>query len=226
MNTSIRFTALGALLLMVACGSPNSSAPSSPEPGPRVLPADRVETTALGPTPSSLMHPTMEVRVEGLPGSSWQGHPMPFFMEVIHTTSMDDADTQQPLTHVGESVFSYDPSSKVLLLRQEVLIPLRTTEVIVGETTVLRTPGQAFQNSEIVQFPSAQPALIKILDLDAASGTVHLACSGESYDLSPGETLTCKRTGGATKTPTVITIIANHGRLTGIQPMPADESWR
>jgi hypothetical protein len=226
MNTLIRLSALGGLLLMLACRPPNNSATSPHEPGRRVLSADRAETPALGPTRSFLMHPTMEDPVEGLPGSSWQGHPMPFFMEVIQTTIMDDAGMQPPLTHVGVAVFSYNPNTKELLLHPSVFVPSHTTEVLVGVTTVLRTPGQAFQNSEIVQFPSAQPALIKILALDAASGIIHLACSGESHELSPGETLTCKKTGPAAKTPMVITTVANHGRLSGIQPMSADQSWR
>jgi len=163
--------------------------------------------------------------VESETGTSREDNPMPIFVEVTQTTTMAGASPQQPSILVGATVFSFDPASRVLLLRPT--IPASpTTELLIGVTTVLQMPGEVYEKRAIVQFPSAQPALFQILAFDAKAGTLDIDYAGESRTLSPGESLTFKKIGAGTKAPTVITLFVNHGRLADIQPLSPDGTER
>ena|SRR3990172_22282 len=150
---------------------------------------------------------------------------MPVFLEVTQTTMMGNNSEQSPTFGVGPTLYFYKPEIEVLLLSPTITLEPET-EVLVGLASILQTPGQAFEKSEIIQYPSAQPFLIQVAAFDMATDTLAIIFADEKFDLSPGEKRTFKQFGGDSNTSTVITIISNHGRLTEIQQLSSDGSLR
>jgi hypothetical protein len=225
MKKIVGLFALGGLFLLTACQTPNTSASDSDSTTPRVFQADQVETSTPVPPQIILFQPTPENHAENGTGALRSGDQMPIFLEVTQTTILGENSVQSPVVGVGPVIFFYDPDSKVLLLHPTITVA-STTGLLIGVMTVLQTPDQVYEKREIVQFPSAQPVLIKIAAFDAKAGTLNLVYADETYNLSPGESHTFKQIVGGSNTSTVITIIVNHGHLTDIQQVSPDGSWR
>lgn len=150
---------------------------------------------------------------------------MPIFLEVTQTTMMGDNTLQSPAIGVGLTVYFYNPDNKVLMLHSTITLD-STTEILIGVNTILQTSAQVYEKREIIQFPSAQPALIQVSTFDAETGTLNLVYAGEAFDLPPGESRTFKQVSNSSGTPTIITIATNHGNLADIQEVSSDGSWR
>lgn len=200
--------------------SPTPIQQSTETPALRVSPTDQVEMQ----TPFS-NQPTPRDPVENEIEIPWDDAQMPIFLEVIQTTSMGEKSVQSPTFGVGPAIYFYNPENNVLMLHPTITQKSKT-EVLVGLTSILQTPGQVFEKREIIQFPSAQPVLIHIASFDKDTGIINLAYGNESFVLSPGESRTFKQGGSNTKNLTLITIVWNHGRPTDIQMNLADGSWR
>jgi hypothetical protein len=151
---------------------------------------------------------------------------MPIFVEVTQRTTMGRPPVQQPPLQVGVAAFHFSADAGVLMVQPSILEASLAADVLIGVSTILLTPGQSYENRELVQFPAGQPAFFRIVKSEADTGTVRLVYEGESYDLPRGKSLKFEQVGGGAGTPVVITIIVNHGRLAAIQPAPPDGSIR
>lgn len=150
---------------------------------------------------------------------------MPVFLEVIQTTSLDKNSVQSPVIGVGPATYFYDPESKILTVNPSIILE-SATELIIGVNEIFRTPGQVFEKKEIVQYPSAQPALIQIVAADRASDRLTILFAGEQFGLAPGESRSFKKLRTDSNSSAVITIISNYGRPIEIQPFSSDGSLR
>ena len=160
------------------------------------------------------------------PGDGKSDNPrMPIFLEVTQTTMMGDNSVQSPVIGVGPTIYFYNPENKVLMLHLTATLE-STTEILIGANTILQTPFQVYEKREIIQFPPAQPDLIQISTFDATSGTLNLIYAGAPFNLSPGESRTFKQGSNSSGTPTIVTIVSNHGNLADIQEVSSDGSWR
>jgi hypothetical protein len=200
--------------------SPTPIQQSTETPALRVSPTDQVEMQ----TPLS-NQPTPRDPVENEIEIPWDDAHMPIFLEVIQTTSMGEKSVQSPTFGVGPAIYFYNPENNVLMLHPTITQKSKT-EVLVGVTSILQTPGQVFEKREIVQFPSAQPASIQIAAFNKNNGSIELVYKNENFSLSPGESRTFKQVGDGSNTLTVIASISNHGHLVDIQPVSFDGSWR
>jgi len=151
---------------------------------------------------------------------------MPFYVEITQTTTMAGPVGQPPRIHVGPHLFSYKADTKTLLLDPSIVAGSAGSELLIGEITVLETPTQTYENRAIAPFPSAQPALLQVLEFDAITGVVRFVVAGEVRSLAPGERLTPKQPAGSSAAPGMVTVIVNHGRLAGIQAAAPDGSLR
>jgi hypothetical protein len=151
---------------------------------------------------------------------------MPVFVEVTQRTTMGGPLVQKPPLQVGVAAFHFSSGSGVLWVQPPSLEASLAAEVLIGVSTLLLTPGQSYENRELVQFPAGQPALFSVLSPDRDTGTVRLVYSGEFYELPPGQSLEFERVGGSAGSPTVVTMIVNHGRLSAIRLAPPDGSVR
>jgi hypothetical protein len=150
---------------------------------------------------------------------------MPIFLEVIQTTIIGDNSIKSLTLGVGPTMYFYNPENKVLMLHPTIT-QKSNIEVMVGSTTILQTPGQVYEKKVIVQYPSAQPVLIRIAALDLATGRLTILYGDEKFDLLPGDSRTFKKSAGDSNTPGTITIISNYGFLKEIQPILIDGSVR
>jgi hypothetical protein len=151
---------------------------------------------------------------------------MPIFVEVTQRTTMGRPPVQPPPLQVGVAAFHFSADVGVLLVQPSILEASLAADVLIGVSTILLTPGQSYENRELVQFPAGQLALFRILESDADTGTVRLVYEREAHELRRGMSLEFEQVGGGTGTPVVITIIVNHGRLSAIQAAPPDGSIR
>jgi hypothetical protein len=151
---------------------------------------------------------------------------MPIFVEVTQRTMMGRPPAQKTPLQVGAAAFRFSADAGLLLVQPSVLGESFAADVLVGESTILLTAGQSYENKELVQFPAEQPALFRILGSDADTGTVRLAYESETYELAPGESLGLEQAGGGAGTPVVKTIIVNHGQLSAIHAALPDGSIR
>lgn len=186
----------------------------------RAAMTDQVETPGTVPA-----HPTSGNSFGNEDGGLWKGEQMPVFVEVTQTTIMGSNSDQDPTFGVGPAIYFYSPENKVLTLHSMVALESKT-EVLIGVTSILQTPGQVFEKREIVQFPSAQPASIQIAAFNKNNGSIEFVYKNENFNLSPGESRTFKQVGDGSNTLTVIASISNHGHLVDIQPVSSDGSWR
>jgi hypothetical protein len=151
---------------------------------------------------------------------------MPLFVEVTQRTTMGGPLAQKPPLQVGVAAFHFSPESGVLWVQPPSLEASLAAEVLIGMSSLLLTAGQSYENRELVQFPAGQPSLFSVLSPDPDTGTVRLVYIGESYELRPGQSLEFEQVGGSAGSPTIITMIANHGRLSAIRLAPPDGSVR
>jgi hypothetical protein len=194
-------------------------------PTPLALQTDQVKVVTSVPTLIPPSQPASENPATSESGALWEGDQMPVFVEVIQTTIMGNNTVESPTFGVGPSLYFYQPEIKVLMLRPTIALESKT-QVLVGVTTILQTPGQVFEKREIIQYSSAQPILIQVAAYDMATDTLTIFYGDEKFDLAPGENRTFKQFGGDSNTSTVITIISNHGHLIEIQPILSDGSLR
>ena len=151
---------------------------------------------------------------------------MPIFVEVTQRTAMSGSRAQQPPLQVGVAGFHFSPETGVLWVQPSIIEASLAADLLIGESTILLTPGQSYENRELVQFPARQPVLVRILTSDSDTGAIRLVYGGESYELPRGKSLKFERVGGSEGTATVITEIVNHGRLSAIQPAAPAGSMR
>jgi len=177
------------------------------------------------PTPTEISERTTLELADNEFRESGIGEQMPVFLEVIQTTVMSDNTGQGPSLGVGPNFYFYSPENQVLALNPTVALE-PDTELLIGVVAILRTPNQEYEKREVVQYPSMQPALIQIADLDTGTNTVTILFDDEKLNLSVGESHTFKQAMGGSKTSTLITVISNHGQLAEIQPVSSDGSWR
>ena len=194
-------------------------------PTPLALQTAQVEVVTSVPSQTPLAQAASENPATITSGVPWEDDQMPVFLEVTQTTMMGNNGVQSPTYGVGPSQYFYQPEIKVLMLHPTITLE-PTTEVLVGLATILQTPGQVFDNREIVQFPSTQPTSINIASFDKNTEVIELAYGNERFDLSAGQSRTFKQVGDGSNTSTIITVISNHGRLTEIQQLSSDGSLR
>jgi hypothetical protein len=132
----------------------------------------------------------------------------------------------QPPLQIGAAEFRFSSDTGVLWVQPSLFEAGLAADVLVGVSSVLMTPDQSYEIRELLQFPAGQPGLFRILSSDPDTGTVRLVYGSESHELRPGESLEFGKVGGSGGTPTAITKIVNHGRLSGIQLAPPDGSDR
>ena len=198
---------------------------SSPVPTRQISSTDLVAAATSIPTQVNSFQPIPKNPDENETEPLWKGDQMPIFLEVTQTTIMSGNSAQSPVIGVGPTIYFYNQDSGVLILHSTITIE-STTELLIGVNTVLQTPGQVYEKREIVQFPFAQPALIQISAFDAKTGILKLVYTGETFNLSPGESRTFKQVGSDSNASTVITVVSYHGLLADIQLTSSDDSWR
>jgi hypothetical protein len=198
---------------------------STASPAPLAFQTNQAEVVTSVPSQTPLPQAASENPATNESGIPWEGDQMPIFLEVIQTTSMGKNVVQSPAIRVGPAIYFYKLDNKVLMLHPTIMLESKT-QVLVGVTTILQTPGQVFENREIIQYPSAQPFLIQIAAYDVATDTLTIFYGDEKFELAPGEKRTFKQLGAGSNSSTKITIISNHGQLAEIQPTLSDGSVR
>jgi hypothetical protein len=105
---------------------------------------------------------------------------------------------------------------------------LPTAEILVGLTSAT-SPGRPYVASDLFQIPAAEPAEpapLRMVAVDAASGTLTLAYAGQTFELAPGQSRSFKQSGEGELAILEMTTITNHGHLATIGPLPPDPGSR
>jgi len=204
---------------------PEASIPAEP-PGPTKI---AVEGTATGqptlPSPDDTgpTEPVTQATLD-LSGDSR----LPIFVEMIQAPLSPDLSPQMPPADTSPSgVYVYNPAERSLLVTPEMQI-LPTTEILVGLTSAT-TPGRPYVASDLFQIPaaeSAEPAPLRVVAVDAASGTITLAYADQTFELAPGQSRSFKQSGEGELAILEMTTITNYGHLAAIGPLPPDPGTR
>ena len=200
-----------------------TTADSKPTPPQPTSPAEADLPPTTDETPSADL-PAAQAETIQSPSAPREEGQMPIFLEVTQTTILKLDSGQAFTTGVGPAGFIYEPESNLLLL-QPTFELLSTTQVLVGENSVLETPSQVFENQAIFQFPPGGSSLVQISGVDLSTARLTVSFEGQTFDLAPGESRTFKQAGEASML-TVITSLVNHGQLSEIQWTLSDGSSR
>jgi len=153
----------------------------------------------------------------GAPGDSR----LPIFVEIVQAPLSPDQSSRMPPADANPTgVYLFDPGDRSLLVAPAIQI-LPTTEVLVGLTGA-SVPGRPYIASDLFQIPSAQSAPLRVIAHDADTGTLTLAYADQTFELSPGESLSFKQKGEGELAPIYLTTITNNGPLTAIGLLPPD----
>ncbi len=196
--------------------------------------AEESDGTSIGITPSSTENeisdeidgvlPTNESMPSNEVIPLTEGDQMPIFIEIVQTTIISTESSQAPNIGVGPAVYIYQPDSKVILLHSSVVLDAGT-ELLIGENDILQTPDMTYERKVMLQYPTEQFTLIQVAGFAPDTEILTLVYGGETFSLSAGESWTSKEIaeGG---TPTLITVVTNYGRLTGIETLSNDGGSR
>ncbi len=211
MKSVVGLVVLSGICLATACQTTvNSANHPSTSTSPVATQAAASFPSAVVPTPTTFAPVT------------WNGDG-PVFIAVVQKTEMADESADKPTVNVGPVGFAFDLDNRVLWLHR--VIPATSLEsgVIVGLVTLVETPTVIYEKREILQGPS-QPRFMQIGAADAATDGLSFVYDGQTYSLLPGDSLSFDKPATTSKSSTFTTVITNHGRLTGAQSMPADDS--
>jgi hypothetical protein len=155
---------------------------------------------------------------------------LPVFIEMRQAVLLGSGDSPDvAVAGQPNSVFAYIASSRTLLLRSAITVA-PTTEVVIGLTQVIQGPTGELVMGRLFQVPaSGTPPLavvdLAVADIERATGRLRLHYSGETLELSPGQSRTFKRT-LADQGSVEITTITNRGRLAAIGSLPGERNGR
>jgi hypothetical protein len=143
---------------------------------------------------------------------------LPLFVEMIVVSLPLGASSQDALDDLPPNgVYVFDEGSHTLRVRPSIDISPQT-QVLVGQTTVLRMRDQSHASGALFQVPPSRTGPLEVIALDADTGTLTLEYGAQVFDLPPGSSRSFKQAGseGAIE----ITVIAHRGQLAAIEPLP------
>jgi hypothetical protein len=154
---------------------------------------------------------------ENAPGESQ----LPIFVEMVQEPLSPDSSSRMPPEDANPvGVYVFNPGDRSLLVAPAIQI-LPTTEVLVGLSGAT-VPGKPYIPSDLFQVPSAQPSPLRVIAVDADSGTVTLSYADQTFELEPGQSKSFKEGGEEESAILQMTTITNHGRLEAIDSLPPD----
>jgi hypothetical protein len=154
---------------------------------------------------------------ENAPGESQ----LPIFVEMVQEPLSPDSSSRMPPEDANPvGVYVFNPGDRSLLVAPAIQI-LPTTEVLVGLSGAT-VPGKPYILSDLFQVPSAQTSPLRVIAVDADSGTVTLSYADQTFELEPGQSKSFKEGGEEESAILQMTTITNHGRLEAIDSLPPD----
>jgi hypothetical protein len=146
---------------------------------------------------------------------------LPIYVEMVQAPLSPETSAGMPPEDANPTgVYVFDPGDRSLLVATTIQI-LPTTEVLVGLSSAT-VPGRPYVASDLFQIPSARQAPLRVLAVDADTGTLTLAYAGQTFELSPSESRSFKQTGEGELAPLDFTTITNLGRPAAIGALPPD----
>ena len=146
---------------------------------------------------------------------------LPIFVEMVQAPLSPETSARMPPEDANPTgVYVFDPGDRSLLVAPTIQV-LPTTEVLIGLSSA-SVPGQPYIASDLFQIPSAQQAPLRVIAVDADTGTLTLAYADQTFELGPGESRSFKQKGEGELDLIELTTITNHGRPATIGSLPPD----
>lgn len=184
------------------------------------LPAD----TAAPESPTPDAQPTdpgaLQAVTLSLPEAPVDGQ-LPIFVEMVQAPlSPEPSSRMPPADGTPTGVYAFNPSDWSLLIAPTIQV-LPTTEVLVGLSSAT-SPNRPYVAGALFQIPSTEQAPLRVIAIDADSGTLTLAYADQAFELEPGQSRSFKQGGEGELALVNLTTITSHGRLASIDSLPPD----